>query len=157
MQNKYISHLKNSQEKLHQESNVAERMYLNDQYTQETDLKMGQRLRSMEKQKMINEQNKYLHNMKNRHKSLNKYGESNFKENPIEFRLRNDYLRKQEQNRVREKDILEYNKNALKMQQMRKEHNREKDKYYSEQFNQFVENQALSKIYIQHIVIVCIN
>lgn len=55
-----------------------------------------------------------------------------------------DHLRSVEQNKVREKNILEYNSNAAKMLKLKHEHNKEKDKYHSEEFNNFVEAQAIN-------------
>lgn len=139
--------MKQSQRKQKQEHNMAERMMLNDQYTQETDFMIEKRMRSMERQKQINEQNRYFHNIKNRSRVINKLGEGDhFKENPIEYRLRMDFLNKYEKNRAREKDILEYNNNALKMLKLRQKQHKEKEKYYGDQYNNYVESQAVSHI-----------
>lgn len=147
MQNKYISHLKQNQNRQESNEKQAERSYLTDQYNQETDFKIGQRMKSMEKQKLINDQNKFLYNIKSKQQNLSKNFEgSEYKENPIEYRLRMDNLRKLEKNKVRERDILEYNNNTLKMLKMRQQHKKEKDKYYSEEFNNHVEKQAVTHL-----------
>lgn len=147
MQTKYLNHLKQSHRKHAEESNVAERLWLRNQYNQETDTRIGNRLKSMECQKQINDQNKYFNDLRNRQKSLNKQAEGlSYKENPIEMRLRMDQMKKLEQNKVREKDILQYNNNAVKMLKMRQQNHKDKEKYFSEQFNSFVENQAVSHI-----------
>jgi len=146
-QNKYISNLKNGKRKNAQESNMAERMLMNNQYAQETDKEIGQRMKSMEKQQQINNLNKQLHSLKSRHQSQNKYTEGgSFKENPIEYRLRNDFLRKREENKVREHDIMEYNTNISKMHKMKQLQKKEKDKYYSKEYNDLIETQAVNHI-----------
>ena len=147
MQNRYLNQLKNNQSRLKQQHNAMERMMLNDKYNQESQFKYNMRLKTMHRQQLINDQNKYLHQIKDRHRSLDKQGETGvYKENPIEYRLRNEQLRKFEQNRIREKDILQYNNNAAKMKKMSQEHNKVRDKYYSKEFNDFVEKQSINHL-----------
>jgi hypothetical protein len=146
-QNKYMTHLKRGKQQQTQENNMAERSWLRNQYDQETDKMIEKRMKSMEKQKQINHLNKYFEDLKSRHKSLNKCVESDdYKENPIEYRLRMDFIKKKQENQMRERDILEYNTNAMKIHKMKQMQKREKDKYYSKEFNDFVENQAVSHI-----------
>ena len=56
---------------------------------------------------------------------------------------RNDHLRSVEKNKVREKDILQYNSNAAKMLKLKLEQNKEKDKFHSKEFDSFIESQAV--------------
>ena len=60
------------------------------------------------------------------------------------MRLRQDHLRSLEQNKVREKEILDYNNNAVKISKIVKEQHREKEVYHSKEFNDFVEHQAIN-------------
>ena len=163
MQNRYISSLKKNQGIQKYENNTSERMILSSQVNNENDFKIGIRLKSMEKQKLINEENRMYQNIKNRlvviffklilllihsgyrNKSINKTAEATqYKENPIEMRLRQDHLRSLEQNKVREKEILDYNNNAAKISKIVKEQHREKEVYHSKEFNDFVEHQAIN-------------
>ncbi|CAI2359546.1 unnamed protein product [Moneuplotes crassus] len=143
-QNKYISNLKNSKRKLKKQTNMAERMRLCDQYNQENDLMIQKRLKSVDRLKKINDDNKLLNQMRAQQTSLEgrKQDGDTFKENPIEYRLRTDFLNKKIQNRQQERDILAYNHQAARQLKMKQEHRKEKDKYYGKQFDAFVENQA---------------
>ena len=86
-----------------------------------------------------------MNNIKDKHRSLDRESEVNmYKENPIEMRLRSEHQRKVERNRIRERDILQYNNNAIKMSKLKDIQNKERDKYYSKEFNDFVENQAIT-------------
>ena len=63
MQNRYVSSLKKNQRIQKQENNKAERSSLNSQIGIENDFKIDMRLKSIEKQKQINEENKMFHNI----------------------------------------------------------------------------------------------
>ena len=60
------------------------------------------------------------------------------------MRLRKDFLKSLENNKTKEREILEYNNNAVKISKMRKEQNKEKEVYHSKEFNEFVEHQAVN-------------
>jgi hypothetical protein len=143
-QSKYLSSLKQNKQRLHEENDKAERLWLTDKYNQENDLMKGQRMRSMGKLRQINDQNKYNYDIQNRKQSLERTGDGYFGENPIELRFRTDLINKLEKNKVRERDISDYNDNAVRMVKQRRELRKEKDKYQAEQFNQFVEKQAVT-------------
>ena len=66
MQNRYISSLKKNQGIQKYENNASERMILSSQINNENDFRIGIRLKSMEKQKLINEENRMYQNIKNR-------------------------------------------------------------------------------------------
>lgn len=144
MQSKFMGNIKQSKQRISDENNKAERMWLNEKYNQENDLMIDQRMKSMGKLRQINDQNKYLYNIRNRKQSLEKTEGDTYKENPIELRIRTDYIHKLEKNKTRERDILDYNNNAAKMVKMRREHHKEKEKYFSKQFNELIENQAVT-------------
>lgn len=58
--------------------------------------------------------------------------------------MRQDHLRTLEQNKIREKEILDYNNNAVKISKIIKEQHKEKEVYHSKEFNDFVEHQAVN-------------
>ena len=55
-----------------------------------------------------------------------------------------DNLRSVEQNKAREKNIVEYNSNAAKIMKLKLEQNKEKERFHSEEFNNFIESQAVN-------------
>lgn len=64
MQNRYISSMKKNQGIQKHENNANERLVLSSQVNTENDFKIGVRLKSMEKQKLINEENRMYQNIK---------------------------------------------------------------------------------------------
>ncbi len=98
----------------------------------------------MDKLKKINDENKFLNQMREKQHSLGRRRQEgdSFKENPIEYRLRTDFMNKKIKNKIQERDILAYNAQAVKQRKIKNEYKKVQDKFYSEQFNEHVENQA---------------
>ena len=101
-------------------------------------------MKSMDKLKQINNENKYLKQIKTRQRSLEKGNGvmNNYKENPIEYKLRTDFYNNQVKNKIKERDILHYNNQATKILKMRMEQNKAKDVVHGKEFNKLIENQA---------------
>lgn len=101
-------------------------------------------MKSMDKLKQINNENKYLKQIKTRQRSLEKGNGviNNYKENPIEYKLRTDFYNNQVKNKMKERDILHYNNQATKVLKMRMEQNKAKDVVHGKEFNKLIENQA---------------
>ena len=101
-------------------------------------------MKSMDKLKQINNENKYLKQIKTRQRSLEKENGvmNNYKENPIEYKLRTDFYNNQVKNKMKERDILHYNNQATKVLKMRMEQNKAKDVVHGKEFNKLIENQA---------------
>ena len=101
-------------------------------------------MESMDKLKQINNENKYLKQIKTRQRSLEKGNGvmNNYKENPIEYKLRTDFYNNQVKNKMKERDILHYNNQATKILKMRMEQNKAKDVVHGKEFNKLIENQA---------------